>query len=237
MKIWSEREQKAEATKSMLYDVTRKMLAEYDLKYVTIRNICEEANVTHGAFYYHFKSKQDILFACGKDSFEKFLGDNPAPDTFDHNDFIKMIVWPAVAYGYFCQCVGLDFMKFLYSNCEDDVFDLVCFEDIKQRILDAERAGYIGGTDDIKTVLCDMRIIFTSLIRQWVCSEKTRVESGMDLMELLWRLPQKFIRGFTTDAYVYRFKKIPERERNRSYIQAFGLENFEFDTKSIWTHV
>lgn len=237
MKMWSEREQKAEATKEMLYNVTRRMLADYDLKYVTIRNICEEANVTHGAFYYHFKSKQDILFACGKDSFEKFLADNPAPDTFDHDDFIKMIVWPAVAYGYFCRCVGLDFMKYLYNNCEDDIFDVVCFEDIEQRIVAAVKAGYIGGTNDIDTLLCDVRIIFTSIIRQWICSEKTRSECNMELMELLWRLPQKFIRSFTGGDYTFKLRKIPERERNKTYVQAFGLDQFEFDTKNIWIRV
>ena len=221
----------------MLYDVTRRLLAEYDLKYVTIRNICEEANVTHGAFYYHFKSKQDILFACGKDSFEKFLADNPPPETFDHEDFIKMIVWPAVAYGYFCECVGLDFMKYLYNNCEDDVFDAVCFDEIRQRVIDAENAGFFAnGREDLDVVICDIRIIFNSVIRQWVCSEKTRATSNMDLMELLWRLPQKFIRGFTSEAYTFKFKRTPEHDRNRSYIQAFGIDNFEFDTKSIWVH-
>ena len=53
---------KAKRTKDLIYRTALEMLSMQGYKAVTIRDICNQAGVSSGAFYRYFESKQSILF-------------------------------------------------------------------------------------------------------------------------------------------------------------------------------
>ena len=53
---------KARRTKDLIYRTALEMLSMQGYKAVTIRDICNQAGVSSGAFYRYFESKQSILF-------------------------------------------------------------------------------------------------------------------------------------------------------------------------------
>lgn len=55
------RQLQAEQTKEKIHDVAIRLMDEYGIDNVSIRDICREADVSTGAFYHYFQSKDDLL--------------------------------------------------------------------------------------------------------------------------------------------------------------------------------
>lgn len=56
----SKRQIQAENSKKKLLSVADRLFVTYGLQSVSINDICREAGLTKGAFYYHFSSKDDL---------------------------------------------------------------------------------------------------------------------------------------------------------------------------------
>ncbi|MNC45163.1 Bacterial regulatory protein, tetR family [compost metagenome] len=67
-KVLTERQLKSQQVKENIHNAAIRMLKEYEYDYLTVRNVCKEANVSTGTFYHHFKNKDDnhinLLYAC-----------------------------------------------------------------------------------------------------------------------------------------------------------------------------
>ena len=60
--------------KKRIIDVTKTLFSEKGMDKTTIADICGAAGITKKTFYYHFKSKQDIMLQY----FNSFMKENPA---------------------------------------------------------------------------------------------------------------------------------------------------------------
>ncbi|MBR1444252.1 MAG: TetR/AcrR family transcriptional regulator, partial [Firmicutes bacterium] len=57
--------------KQKIIDTTIELIKLHDANYLTVRNVCQAAEVTTGTFYHYFKNKDDLLMYFIKDiSFE-----------------------------------------------------------------------------------------------------------------------------------------------------------------------
>ena len=61
-KYVSSREERAQATREKLLEAAIELVNQYGMKYLTVRNICDEAGVSTGSFYNLFDSKDDLVF-------------------------------------------------------------------------------------------------------------------------------------------------------------------------------
>lgn len=61
MKPQTSRQKQASATKQKIFSCAISLFAQKSYENVTIQDICSEADVSVGAFYHHFKSKENIL--------------------------------------------------------------------------------------------------------------------------------------------------------------------------------
>lgn len=61
MKYQERRRLQAEETRREILDAAARLTRQEGFDKVTIRDICREAGVTTGAFYYHFASKEELL--------------------------------------------------------------------------------------------------------------------------------------------------------------------------------
>lgn len=66
------RQAQGEATRKAILDAASRLTREGGFDRLTIRDICQAAGVTTGAFYHHFSSKEDIL-TQGFASLDSFL--------------------------------------------------------------------------------------------------------------------------------------------------------------------
>ena len=61
------RKEQAEMTRTKILDVCRKLLKEHTYEEISIMDICEEAQISVGAFYHHFISKDSIVVELYRD--------------------------------------------------------------------------------------------------------------------------------------------------------------------------
>ena len=59
-------------TKQRIYDAAVKILKEQDFAHFTVSNVCKQANVSNGSFFYHFKTKDELLTYYTYDNFAEF---------------------------------------------------------------------------------------------------------------------------------------------------------------------
>ena len=54
-------QQKSKETKERIFRAAKHILQKKGYEELSIKNICEEAGVSNGSFYHHFKTKDDLL--------------------------------------------------------------------------------------------------------------------------------------------------------------------------------
>ena len=57
----SKQQKKSQETKEKIFQAAKKILQKNGYEKLSIKNICEEAGVSNGSFYHHFKTKDDLL--------------------------------------------------------------------------------------------------------------------------------------------------------------------------------
>lgn len=71
----SPRKQKATLTRNRIYNTAFELITRYGFDNVTVDEICRQSGVRKGAFYHHFKSKDDIVVEAYKMIDEDFIRD------------------------------------------------------------------------------------------------------------------------------------------------------------------
>ena len=61
-----------EESKQLIINAAVKLISKKGADFITVRNVCREADIGTGTFYYHFKNKDDLLMYFLREiSFEK----------------------------------------------------------------------------------------------------------------------------------------------------------------------
>lgn len=206
MQLISPRDIKTRETKNKIYEATKTILQTYGFKYVTVRNVCEEAHVTQGAFYYHFDSKQSLLSEYGREVFLDMRLANPLPGKIERYDFIKVISWYLHVYCIYCEKMGQEFMKHHFDNCKKDIFYETSFSDcIIEPIRQAIDTRYFffpaeRGNEYLSCLNEDLETLYTGIVRCW--SHQTLGETSTSSLDgLMYRIVIRFLYTFATDTY------------------------------------
>lgn len=225
MQLLSPRDLRTQETKHNIYEATKQILQNYGFKYVTVRNVCEEAQVTQGAFYYHFDSKQSLLSEYGREVFLNMRQENPLPEKIDPADYVKVINWHLHVYCLYCDRMGQKFIKHHLDNCKKDIFYETSFSEcILEPVRQAIEAGYFTLPQGEEKAFLpafaeDMETIYTGIVRCW--SHQTFEENGLDKLEgLMYRIVMRFLYTFSTEAYrqeyTMRDETVPDAPRDFS---------------------
>lgn len=81
----SRQQQKSRETKEKIFNAAKRILQKGGYEELSIKNICEEAGVSNGSFYHHFKTKDDLL--------SYYIEDQPQiePNLLDFPDNAKAV--------------------------------------------------------------------------------------------------------------------------------------------------
>lgn len=195
---------KSEETKQKILTATENMLSRYDFKYLTVRNICEEAGVAYGSFYHHFNSKENLLHSYALRLFQENLRDNPIPDWIAPDDYIKRVLWYVEILGFFCETAGKDLMGYIYKNCPQELFEDTLQKEIQPILRDTDAKGNIDHFRNkenqlaVDLLIKDTEIICKGTLMWWACLSEDDAEP---LHETLEHLCFNLLFAYSSDQY------------------------------------
>ncbi|MBO5461520.1 MAG: TetR/AcrR family transcriptional regulator [Ruminococcus sp.] len=114
MEKLSRQQQKSKETKEKIFQAAKRILQKKGYEELSIKNICEEAGVSNGSFYHHFKTKDDLL--------SYYIEDQPRMNP----DFLELpkntqearssIVQVYLNYVAYCKELGVEFISGYYDT-------------------------------------------------------------------------------------------------------------------------
>ena len=109
----SKQQRKSKETKERIFQAAKRILQKSCYEELSIKNICEEAGVSNGSFYHHFKTKDDLL--------SYYIEDQPSidPDRLElpknKEDAKETIIHVYLNYVKYCKELGVEFMAGYYT--------------------------------------------------------------------------------------------------------------------------
>ncbi len=109
----TKQQQKSQETKERIFQAAKAILQRSGYESLSIKNICEEAGVSNGSFYHHFKTKDDLL--------SYYIEEQPTinPELLDlpqnRDEAITAIVGVYLNYAAYCKELGVDFVAGYYT--------------------------------------------------------------------------------------------------------------------------
>ena len=109
----SKQQLKSMETKARIFNAAKRILKKSGYEQLSIKNICEEAGVSNGSFYHHFKTKDDLL--------SYYIEEQPSinPDLLDlpsaKEEARVTIVYVYLNYVRYCRELGVEFMANYYT--------------------------------------------------------------------------------------------------------------------------
>mgnify|MGYP002225751941 CR=1 FL=1 len=145
--------------------------AKQGYEQLSIKNICEEAGVSNGSFYHHFKTKDDLL--------SYYIEEQPSMDP-------NLLDLPSSAAGtkrgnhlgllelcHYCEELGVEFMANYYTPKNQSLnplirterpYPIITVHDYLKRVIDA---GIISPPADLEDITTDIRMIVIGNVFEW----------------------------------------------------------------------
>ena len=103
-------------TKQRIYNAAIEILEKKGFAYLTVSNICKVAEVSNGTFFYHFKTKDELLIHYVYDEFAAFREKRNFEETVKDLAFEdKILTFYGFWVDYICE-LGLDFASNFYHT-------------------------------------------------------------------------------------------------------------------------
>ncbi len=167
----SKQQLKSRETKARIFRAARRILQQKGYEELSIKNICEEAGVSNGSFYHHFKTKDDLL--------SYYIEEQPSidPDYLDlpanAEEAKQAIIFVYLNYVHYCQELGVAFMSNYYTPKNQSLnplirterpYPIVTVHNYLQKAIDA---GIIHFEQDLEAVTTDIRMIVIGNVFEW----------------------------------------------------------------------
>ena len=109
----TKQQKKSQETKERIFKAAKEILQKSGYENLSIKNICEEAGVSNGSFYHHFKTKDDLLsyYIEAQPTINPALLDLPK----NKDEAIAAIVGVYLNYATYCKELGVDFVAGYYT--------------------------------------------------------------------------------------------------------------------------
>ncbi len=159
----SRQQQKSFETKNRIFLAAKKILQKQGYDALSIKNICEEAGVSNGSFYHHFKTKDDLL--------SYYIEEQPTIDPGclelpkDAAEAKRAIILVYLNYVAYCKELGVVFMSNYYTPKNQALnavsrtkrpYPIVTVTDYLARAIEA---GTVSVTLSLEEISTDIRMI------------------------------------------------------------------------------
>ncbi len=167
----SKQQLKSKETKAKIFRAAKHILQKKGYEQLSIKNICEEAGVSNGSFYHHFKTKDDLL--------SYYIEEQPSinPDFLDlpsnSAEAKEAIVRVYLNYVHYCEELGVEFMSNYYTPKNQSLNPLIRTErpypivTVQNYLEKAIRAGVITPRLALDDITTDIRMIVIGNVFEW----------------------------------------------------------------------
>lgn len=171
MKELSRQQQKSLETRSRIFSAAKQILKKKGYEALSIKNICEEAGVSNGSFYHHFKTKDDLLsyYIEEQPNINPDLLELPAsPD-----EARRTIVFVYLNYVRYCKELGVEFMANYYTPKNQSLNPLIRTErsypivTVTNYLQKCSDAGIISLKYPLEDISTDIRMIVIGNVFEW----------------------------------------------------------------------
>ena len=167
----SKQQRKSKETKERIFQAAKRILQKSGYEELSIKNICEEAGVSNGSFYHHFKTKDDLL--------SYHIEDQPSidPDRLElpknKEDAKETIIHVYLNYVKYCKELGVEFMAGYYTPHNQALnptirterpYPIVTVQHYLERALEANAIQLNLKIEEITT---DIRMIVIGNVFEW----------------------------------------------------------------------
>ena len=171
----SKQQKKSQETKEKIFQAAKKILQKSGYEKLSIKNICEEAGVSNGSFYHHFKTKDDLL--------SYYIEDQPTmgPDLLETpkslEDVKDGIVRVYLNYVAYCRELGVEFMAGYYDTKNQALNPAIRTErpypivTVQAYVEQAAKDGIINIRESIDEFTTDIRMIVIGNVFEWCLRE------------------------------------------------------------------
>lgn len=167
----SRQQKKSRETKEKIFQAAKRILQKKGYEELSIKNICEEAGVSNGSFYHHFKTKDDLL--------SYYIEDQPKidPDLLELPDSVdgvkEGIIQVYMNYVKYCRDLGVEFMSEYYDTKNQALNAAIRMErpypivTVQNYVEKAEQAGIVSLNVSIEEFTTDIRMIVIGNVFEW----------------------------------------------------------------------
>ena len=167
----SKQQLKSMETKARIFNAAKRILKKSGYEQLSIKNICEEAGVSNGSFYHHFKTKDDLL--------SYYIEELPSinPDLLDlpssKEEARETIVYVYLNYVRYCRELGVEFMANYYTPKNQSLnplirterpYPIITVHNYLQKCIDAR---IITLNDSLEHITTDIRMIVIGNVFEW----------------------------------------------------------------------
>ncbi len=167
----SKQQKKSQETKEKIFQAAKRILRKEGYEALSIKNICEEAGVSNGSFYHHFKTKDDLL--------SYYIEDQPQidPDLLElpeNAEGVKRgIIQVYMNYVKYCRELGVDFVAEYYDTKNQALNAAIRAErpypivTVQTYVEKAVAAGIVKLGVGIEEFTTDIRMIVIGNVFEW----------------------------------------------------------------------
>lgn len=167
----SRQQQKSRETKEKIFQAAKRILQKKGYEELSIKNICEEAGVSNGSFYHHFRTKDDLL--------SYYIEDQPTinPDLLElpeNADGVREgIIQVYLNYVKYCRELGVEFMSGYYDTKNQALNAAIRTErpypivTVQTYVEKAIAAGIVSLNVKIEEFTTDIRMIVIGNVFEW----------------------------------------------------------------------
>lgn len=167
----SKQQQKSKETKERIFQAAKRILQKSGYENLSIKNICEEAGVSNGSFYHHFKTKDDLL--------SYYIEEQPNMDSDlleipkDIDEAKEAIVGVYLNYASYCRELGVEFIAGYYTPHNQALNPTIRTErpypivTVQQYLEKAVEANAIAVKLSIPEIVTDIRMLVIGNVFEW----------------------------------------------------------------------
>jgi len=194
------RAEKSAQTRQMIIDTGFRLLKEKGYEKLTVRNVCEAAEVSTGSFYHFYKTKDDLMteFLVQEEWYDQM--ENP-------EDIVEYIIFGYMKLITSYETLGIEFTTNYYTpaNQAFNVYTRMpgkyTSDFLRLHLIEARENGFIRDDKPVDKIIYDIQAIFIGNVFQWCV-----VRGAIDLrMELERMLRDYLMLRVVTDEYRQKF--------------------------------
>lgn len=175
----NKRKLQAEATKQRIFDIAHELFQESGFENVTVEDIAEQAGISAGALYHHYKGKFDILIAWHDQLDEKYMNEykelqKPLSDGTRLNT-LEILREILLYMNETCVYYGAGYISTIYSHMLiDDYFAAIMtdkkrsyFKILNELVAKGKLEGLIRENLSASILVKDITIISRGCLMNW----------------------------------------------------------------------